>query len=78
MTTVGYYFGFLLHPPPTVYPLFLAYVVGSALVVYLWQFVILPYDPVKSLHRSVNAFYHNVARELPQFGRGWTLLKGTP
>jgi len=62
VTTVGYYFGFLLHPPPAVYPLFLACVIVSVLVVYLWQFVIIPYDPAKSLNQSVNAFYHNVAR----------------
>ena len=31
------------------------------LVVYLWEFVIIPYDPQRSLRRSVAAFYHNVA-----------------
>ena len=61
VTTVGYYLGFLLHPPQALYPLFLASVVVSMLVVYLWQFVIIPYKPVGSLHRSLISYYHNVA-----------------
>jgi len=61
ITTVGFYIGFLLHLPQVVYPLFLVCVGVSVLVVYLWEFVIIPYDPERSLRRGVNAFYHNVA-----------------
>lgn len=61
VTTIGYYLGFLLHPPQTLIPMFLASIVVSVAVVYLWQFVIIPYDPAGSLHQSVDAFYHNVA-----------------
>jgi hypothetical protein len=61
VTTVEFYIGFLLHLPQVVYPLFLVCVGVSVLVVYLWEFVIIPYDPERSLRRSVNAFYHNVA-----------------
>jgi hypothetical protein len=61
VTTVGFYIAFLLHLPRALYPLFLASVGVSLLVVYLWQFVIIPYDPARSLRRSVVAFYHNVA-----------------
>lgn len=70
VTTVGYYFGFLLDPPPVVYPLLLACVFASALIVYLWQFLILPYDPVKYLYHSVRAFYHNVAQGVAAIRRG--------
>jgi Fusaric acid resistance protein-like len=69
VTTVGYYLGFLLHPSQGLFPLFLVCVAASAMVVYLWQFVIIPYDPVKSLHRSVSAFYHNVARAVAITGQ---------
>jgi hypothetical protein len=62
VTTVGFYLGFLLHPKPDVYPFLVMCVLVSALVVYLWEFVIIPYDPVKYLYRSVRAFYHNVGR----------------
>lgn len=60
VTTVGFYIGFLLHLPQALYILFMACVIVSVVVVYLWLFVIIPYDPAKSLQRSVNAFYHNV------------------
>ena len=47
VTTVGFYLGFLLHLPPVLFPLFLACVGVSLLVVYLWEFVIIPYDPAE-------------------------------
>ena len=62
VTTVGFYLGFLLHPPPGLFLLFLGCFVVSMLLVFLWQFILIPYDPAKSLFRCVNAFYHNVAR----------------
>lgn len=74
--TVGYYLGFLLHPPQEFYPFFLACVLVSALIVYLWQFVIIPYDPTKSLQRSVNAYYHNVARTVAFAGQGFSSAQG--
>ena len=49
MTTLGTYLGFMLHPEPAAYPLILICVIFSAAAVYLWEFVILPYDPVKYL-----------------------------
>jgi hypothetical protein len=70
VTTVGFYIGFLLHLPQALYILFLACVFVSALVVYLWLFVIIPYDPAKSLQRSVNTFYHNVALTVVTTRRG--------
>lgn len=76
VATQGYYLGFLLVPPPAVFPLILVCIAFSALVVYLWQFVILPYDPVKSLHRSVNAFYHNVARGVGSVRQGLDNAQG--
>ena len=76
VTTVGFYLGFLLHPPQSLFPLFLGSVVISALVVTLWVFVIIPYDPVKSLQRSVNAFYHNVARSVAITAQGLESAQG--
>lgn len=64
VTTVGFYIGFLLHLPQAIFPLFLASVFTSVVIVYLWQFVLLPYNPANSLQRSVIAFYHNVARTI--------------
>jgi uncharacterized membrane protein YccC len=60
VTTVGTYLGSILHPKPVAYPSILICVIFSAAAVYLWEFVIIPYDPVKYLNRSVRAFYHNV------------------
>ena len=60
MTTMGTYLGSMLHPKPAAYPFILICVIFSAAAVYLWEFVIIPYDPVKYLNRSVRAFYHNV------------------
>ncbi len=62
VTTVGYYLGFLLVPPPALYIPIVFCVLFSALAVYLWEFVIIPYDPAKFLYRSVRTFYHNVGR----------------
>jgi hypothetical protein len=70
VTTVGFYVGFLLHLPQSLYILFIACVIVSVLVVYLWLFVIIPYDPAKSLQRSVNAFYHNVTLTVATTRRG--------
>jgi hypothetical protein len=70
VTTVGFYIGFLLHLPQVAYPLFLVCVGVSVLVVYLWQFVIIPYDPERSLRRSVIAFYHNVAVSIASTRQG--------
>ena len=70
VTTVGFYLGFLLQLPRAVYPLFLAGVGVSLLFVYLWEFVIIPYDPERSLRRSVAAFYHNVARSVAASRQG--------
>ncbi len=61
MATVGYYLGFVLHLPQAHYPLFLASVTLSVLVVFLWQFVIIPYDPTSALQRSLLSFHYNVA-----------------
>ena len=62
VTTVGYYFGFLLHPPRTIIPIFMVSVLVCLVFVYLWQFVIIPYDPTRILHQSIIDFYHNVAK----------------
>jgi uncharacterized membrane protein YgaE (UPF0421/DUF939 family) len=70
VTTVGFYIGFLLHLPQALYILFIACVIVSVLVVYLWLFVIIPYNPAKSLQRSVNAFYHNVTLTVTTTRRG--------
>ena len=77
VTTVGFYIGFLLHPPQDLYLLFMACVIVSLLLVYLWLFVIIPYDPAKSLQRSVSAFYHNVARTVAITGQGLDSTQGT-
>lgn len=60
--TMGYHLGFLLRLPQSFHFFFLVLTAVSVLVVYLWEFVIIPYDPIRSLHRSVTAFYHNTAR----------------
>ena len=78
ISTVGFYLGFLQHPPQSVYPLFLTAVIVSALGVILWLFVIMPYDPAKSLRRSVNAFYHNVARTIAFTREGLESAPGDP
>ena len=70
VTTVGYYFGFLLHLPQAIDLLFLACVATGVLAVYLWQFVIIPYNPAGSLHRSVSAFYHSVALTIATIRQG--------
>jgi len=70
VTTVGFYVGFLLHLPQAFFPIFLASIATSTLVVYLWEFVIIPYDPARSLHRSVIAFYHNVALTVATMRQG--------
>ena len=70
VTTVGYYLGFLLHLPQSIYLLFLACVATGVLAVYLWQFVIIPYNPAGSLHRSVSAFYHSVALTIATIRQG--------
>jgi hypothetical protein len=69
IATVGYYLGFLLNPSPKVYPILLACVIISALLVYLWLFVIIPYDPEKFLYRSVRAFSQNVAQGIAAIQR---------
>jgi len=71
VTTVGFYLGFLLHISQALYWTFLAIVGVSVLVVYLWQFVLIPYDPVQSLLRSVTAFYRNVALTLATAQQGF-------
>ena len=76
MTTVGYYVGFLLHLPQAFFPIFLASVAASTLIVYLWEFVIIPYDPARSLHRSVIAFYHNVALTVATMRQGLGSAQG--
>lgn len=69
IATVGYYLGFLLHPSPKIYPVLLVCVIISAVLVYLWLFVIIPYDPEKSLYRSVRAFTQNVAQGIAAIRR---------
>lgn len=76
VTTVGYYVGFLLHLPQAFFPIFLASVAASTLIVYLWEFVIIPYDPARSLHRSVIAFYHNVALTVATMRQGLGSAQG--
>lgn len=61
LATVGYYYGFLLHLPSSLYLPFVAIVAVSVFIVYLWQFLILPYDPTRLLLRGVTALYNNVA-----------------
>jgi hypothetical protein len=70
VTTIGYYFGFLLHPPQTILPIFLISVLVSLAFVYLWQFVIIPYNPAHYLHTSIIAFYHNVATTVATIRQG--------
>jgi hypothetical protein len=74
--TVGYYFGFLLHPPRTIIPIFLLSVLVSLAFVYLWQFVIIPYDPARSLHQGIIAFYHNVATTIATIRQGLESIQG--
>ena len=69
IATVGYYLGFLLHPSPKIYPVLLACVIISAVLVYLWLFVIILYNPEKSLYRSVRAFNQNVAQGIAAIQR---------
>ena len=76
VTTVGFYVGFLLHLPQSFYPIFLASVATSTLIVYLWEFVIIPYDPARSLNRSVIAFYHNVALTVATLRQGLGSTQG--
>jgi uncharacterized membrane protein YgaE (UPF0421/DUF939 family) len=59
--TLGFYIGSLLHPPLAFIPMFAAVIVVSVAIIYLWEFVLIPYNPTVSLHRGVIAFYHNVA-----------------
>ena len=77
VTTIGYYFGFLLHPPRTIIPIFMLSVLVSLALVYLWQFVIIPYDPTRFLHQCIIDFYHNVATTVATCRQGLDSVQGT-
>ncbi len=70
IATVGFYYGFLLHLPQSFYLVFLAIVAVSVFIVYLWQFLIIPYNPTRSLQRGVAAFYNNVAQTIAMVRQG--------
>ena len=76
VTTLGFYIGFLLHPPLAFFPIFAACIVVSVGIIYLWEFVILPYDPEVSLHRGVIGFYHNVAQTVASIRQGFETTQG--
>ncbi len=78
LVTAGFYAGTVLGPPLKIFPWVLAAVAVSLVLTDLWEFVLLPYNPVRFLRRGIWDFYRNVSLVVGQVAQGLAAAQVDP